>query len=594
MAYAGAYNFFSDNASVSFMQYKREFLAAIITALIISSFLYISARRLFPASTRLSGYLTRFYDFFDKRALLALVVTIILLLIWARYLIFTNPFLCEYNHGNGAYYVQVLHNLSSGIGPEESVKSTGSLFYTSNPYFYTSIFSVTAEFLHIFLLVPLYRLYPFPPMHVFAVVILVFSLGALGVYWAIREAKGSRVLSLFGAIGYCLLPWVTMPIFFVGAFDNLGFVIYPYVFAALFSKRWVLFYFFLTLLGLINIPYAYSVMAIGIISTLFFKARSKGVIASLIGLAIAVFGMIIVRQSLRGLYESAPTYTDLFGKMILNHETIFKAVSYHLVYLSDLFFTVAFIPFLCVRRKKKWNMEMLGLFLFLAVGFFMGLFRSYYWFLHRASNFVVPVYLCGFLAYTSIKNDDFYFKPLRINASRLAGILMFSTLTSVTLWFSWQYPWAEARHLISKKGFLTIANVGKASIIKPSPNNVKFAFILSKIKEFVPPEAALAYRVDSGIEAFLANRQKAWQVGCNPEGVEYYVIQSSEIESIRDDYPGWQELLKKIKVNKGFLLLYHDDKIDIYKNISPVKIPRFEDNLGWDTLLIWRDKNKKR
>jgi len=376
-------------------------------------------------------------------------------------------------------------------------------------------------------------------MHVFAVVLLVFSFGALGAYLAIRAMNGSKVLALMGAIGYCLLPWVTMPVFFAGAFDNLGFVIYPYVIMAIFARRWTLYYLFITLLCLINIPYAYLAMAIGLVTALFFKAKTQGFAAILIGLIVTVFDIILVRKSLSGIYTAAmPGYHKLLSCMVLNHEPLLRAIAYHFSYTTELFFTVAFLPFTCIYAFKRWNLSMLGLLALAGAGCFLGIFRSYYWFNHRAAGMVVPIYLSGFFAYIFIKNRDFYIKRFKVKAHVLAGIALFAAVTSVIFWFSWQYPWAQARHLIRSNNFSNISGIGKVYILRQSPNNERFSFVLSKAREFIPPKASVVYRVDSGIEAFFANRQMAWQAGNHPDGAEYYIIQLKAIEFIRDDSHG--------------------------------------------------------
>ena len=63
-------------------------------------------------------------------------------------------------------------------------------------------------------------------MHVFSMVIVVVMIGSFGVYLAIRSLGGSKTLSLFGALGYCLIPWVELPIFKHGHFGNFGLVVY--------------------------------------------------------------------------------------------------------------------------------------------------------------------------------------------------------------------------------------------------------------------------------------------------------------------------------------------------------------------------------
>jgi len=84
---------------------------------------------------------------------------------------------------------------------------------------------------------------------------------------------------------------------------------------------------------------------------------------------------------------------------------------------------------------------------------------------------------------------------------------------------------------------------------------------------------------------FCSNRQKAWQVGFHPDGVEYFIIQTVPIDHIMNDYPDWQQHLQRIENNNDFHLLYKDDIVVIYQNLKPSAIPRSEKILGWDILL---------
>jgi len=491
-----------------------------------------------------------------------------------------NPYLFDYNHGNGAYCSQVLHNICSGLGPEQTVKYDEVLFFKSNPYFYASAFAAQPHVLPIILLTPIYCLHPYPPMHVFAVVILVMILGSWGTYLAIRALGGSKLMALMASMGYCIMPWVERPIFLHGHYDVISFAIYPFIFASLFARRWVYFYVSVLLLAIINMPYTYSVMALGLIIVVFFKAPRHGLIALTIGLIVMLWDKAIIQESLCGIWDVGKQPAGTLFQIIkdLDGFSLVKGILFHGVYLFLLLMTVSFLPLFGIKKGDKWNWPVIGVLLFALVGAFMGLFRSYDIASHRNANMVVPVYLCAFMVITGINcntvNDQKEDKALR-NNSVLFFFLIFAGIMSTTLWFSHHYPWAG----LTGKGILSI------SYIKSNTVNKSYEHILSKLNEYVPETASVAYRIDAGIQAFITNRQKAWYIGLHPEGVEYYFIQTKEIIQIDKNLPPWKEYLAKVENDRNNRLLYKDEGLVIYKNTNPRPIPRLEGVLGWDVLL---------
>lgn len=515
--------------------------------------------------------------FIESKAVFILIIFILIVICWFGLDIFMNPYLYEYNHGNGAYCSQVLHNLCSGLGPEHTVKYDAVLFFQSNPYYYASAFSAVPHILPLILLPPLYCLYPYPPMHVFAVVILVIAFGSFGIYLAVRSLKGSKTMALMAAIGFCLLPWVEKPIFMHGHFDVISYAVYPFVFAALFARRWLLFYVSVFLLSTINMPYTYSTMAIGLMIAIFFKAPRQGLIAVVIGFIVMLWDKEIIRESLRGIFDlsmqSSGTLMQLL--MVMNFSSFIKAALFHVGYIFLLLMTVSFLPLLGIRRDKDWDWPIIGMLLFAVIGAFMGLFRSYDLASHRNANMVVPIYLSAFMVLTDMcrtkllaRDGD---KSLKNNIV-LISFLLFSGIASVTFWFSNHYPWA----VINGKGILSV------NYIKSSPIKAQYNHILAKMREFIPDDASVAYRIDAGIQAYITNRQKSWYLGLHPEGVEYYFIQTKEVVYIDVNLPPWQEYLTKVEGDKNNKLLYKDDRLVIYKNLNPQPIPRLESVLGLD------------
>jgi len=570
----------------SIMRYRAELAGMLVTFWIIFWGVSSIKSRLDCTDSSASRLWKWLCGAAEEKALLFLLVFVCFVLIWLGFVIFKNPFLYEYNQGNGAYFAQVAHNICMGVGPEQSIKADGSFFYQSNPYFYTSAFAVTPQLLGYALITPIYCLYPYPPMHVFASAFYIIFFGSFGIYFALRAMGGEKAFALLGAAAYSLLPWVELPMLFHGNFDLLGFAVYPYAFACLFSRRWKLLYLFSFLLAMINIPYSYSVMVFGIMMLLFFRAPIQGIVVILIGALVWQWDMAVVRESLHGVAQSEPLKVM---KTVLDQDfsALKDSLLYHSSYLVLLLMTVSFLPIWGFYRGKKWNRWLLGLLFFAAIGIGMGLFRSYSWTFHRNANMVVPIYLGGFLACltvsrehkTSMREQEGQQKPF------LVTLILFSGIISTLLWFSLHYPWSGLRSLLHKGPVTTISGTSELALIKRLPHDGKFRHVLSKMNEFIPPDASVAYRVDAGLEAFAANRQKAWQVGYHPDGVEHFIIQTSAIDHIMGDYPEWQQYLKKIESNKNFRLLYKDDILVIYKNLEPSPVPRLEKILGWNILL---------
>ncbi|MCX5855338.1 MAG: hypothetical protein NTZ24_12365 [Deltaproteobacteria bacterium] len=562
---------------------RIRFIGAAITFIIIFWSFYFCKDYVLVRWRFIFDRLNPWRMFIESHAELILGVFVMLVIGWLGMDIFLNPYLYDYNHGNGAYCAQLLHNICNGLGPENTVKYNDVLFYHSNPYYYASAFSAVPHILPYLLLPPLYWLYPNPPMHVFAVVILVLVCGSFGIYLAARTLDGSKTMALVAAMGFCLLPWVERPILMHGHFDVISYAIYPYVFASLFSRRWMLFYIFVFLLAIINMPYTYSVMALGVIIAIFFRAPKQGIITSVIGLLVMLWDKAIIRESLRGIWDLSRQPTGTMRQIFfdLDFSSFIQAALHHVVYIFLLLLTVAFIPILGIKRDKKWNWPLIGVLLFAVVGAVMGMFRSYDVASHRNANMVVPIYLSTFMVLTSIwspwvngKKNDRTFKE----KTAVIIFLLFSGFASMNLWFSYHYPWA-----VLGNGIVSLNNIN-LNYIKAPPVNNQYNHILSKMREYVPYDASVAYRIDASIQAYITNRQKAWYLGYHPEGVEYYFIQTKEVLYIDKNLPPWREYLIKVESDKNNKLLYEEDGLVIYKNLSPKPIPRLQNVLGWDIL----------
>ena len=573
----------------SLFSHNREFLCAVAT--FIGLFWSLCSLRTYISKKYgcLPDRWRPFLTFIENRALLLLSVFIVVLLLWLGLVVFSNPYQSGYNHGNGAYFAHVLHNICNGLGPEHTTKYLTHRLQ-NNPYFFASTFSLSPQILPLFVLSPLYWLYPYPPMHVFSMVIIVVLFGSFGAYLAIRAIGGTKTTALLAAIGYCLIPWVELPIHFHGSFDNLGFAVYPYVFAFLFSRKWKSFYISVILLAMINIAYAYAAMGLGILVAVFFKARKQGIITISIGFIIMCWQMALVKTSLVGIRDAQAPQSGFFTQFVLSRDikSLIKPVLFHFVFIINLLMTVSFIPMLGIKLQKKWNWPIIGLLLCSLIGAAMGLFRSYGWYFHRNSNIVVPIYLSAFISYIHFYTiDKTSGNSLAVDGRRhiILAFLLFSSIASLSLWFTEHLPWSGLRYLASKSHG-NISRLSSMNVLKENPDNKEFDNILATVKKFVPDDAAVAYRIEAGLQAFITNRQKAWHIGEHPEGVEYYIIQTKKIQYIDINLPPLQEHIHRLEnETENFKLLYKDNILVIYKNLHPKSIPRLESVLGWDILL---------
>lgn len=558
---------------------RLRFLGAMLTFFTLSFgvclFRERIQNRLFNAA---DGRLT-LHSAVESKTALVLTIFVLLTLLWCGIDIFMNPYLYDYNHGNGAYFAQVLGNICRGVGPENTVKYNEVLYYHSNPYYYASAFAAVPHVLATLCLPLLYRIFPFPPMHVFAVVMMVICLGSIGVYAAVRALGGTKTLSLLSSVGYCLIPWVELPIFMHGHFDVISYAVYPYIFASLFSRRWLFLYISVLLLALINIPYAYSAVALGIVAAVFFRAPVPGTVVLLIGVSVLFWDQAVVKESLKGIWDvvQQPSGTMVQILKDMDATLLVKAALYHVVYLFLLLVTVSFIPVYGLRRNRRWNWPVAGMLLFALVGAVMGFFRSYDIASHRNGNMVVPIYLSAFMVITRYfdkPDDDSGAAGGQCRNGILMVLLLAAGVVSTSLWFSNHYPWAG----VTNNGIVSL------NYLRASSTRDRFEHVLGKLKEFVPPDASVAYRIDSGIQAYITNRQKAWYLGYHPEGVEYFFIQTKQISYIDRNLPPWQEELTKIEEDRNNKLLYRDEILVVYRNSNPKPIPRLESALGWSVL----------
>ncbi len=348
--------------------------------------------------------------FVERYAYLLLAGFIAVFLLWAGLVIFFNPYEWGYNHGDAVFTTQTLRNLVDGLHPENSYFTlsqglpAGKDPRYCSAYGYVSIFTLFQNWLPMLVLTPLYAIYPHPPMHVFAPLMVVAVMGVPGMFWAVRAAGGSRVLALLGAVGFTLLPHVEILLFFKGYTDILALGVMPWVFAALFARKWWAFYVASLCLAAISYPYTYTVMIIGAATAVFFRAALPGAIAFLIGFLMMKWDVAVFMGSVLPYYKDASAIPSFFKHFILNRTigSLIKPFQTNIFYIGSIMQAGAFLPVLALRRNDRWNLPLVGLFVITGLSVVPMLFRSVAWEVARNSNFIVPLYVCAFKAFVDI------------------------------------------------------------------------------------------------------------------------------------------------------------------------------------------------
>ncbi|MCG6550842.1 MAG: hypothetical protein L7F77_00835 [Candidatus Magnetominusculus sp. LBB02] len=534
----------------------------------------------------------------NKYAVPILFIYIILMLIWSYCYLFINPFRLTINPGgDSAFHTQIYYNLSHGNGPETSIFFKSGDFIHDNPYYYASIFSMGPYFISILILPLLYLLYPYPPMHIYVIVIVVFTIGAPGMYLAVRQLKGSKALSLIGAIGYCILPQMEHTIFHFGYPEEISYAFIPYLFAALFARKWKWFYLSVFIIAFIGYPYTYVTIIIGIAAAMFFRAPIAGGITVLIGALANIYTSAVIKQSICGIASNPDM--SIFKEKAVNFVT--QPDSYYkvgfldqTVYIYLILITVAFLPLYALRGK--WKNQAIGLFLISFGDAFVNSFRLTGWYSHRTAGWVIPLYLAAFMVCTSDHEQANTEKP---QFYKIARMVIFAGIVSMTLWTTLRYPW------VGLNSFLRVDldyyklhdpyNESKniREVLTQLPATERARAILNKINEIVADNASIAYLENIGIGNYLANRKNAWQIDDGfPDSVEYFII-SGINSSVRVNAGVKKRLLALIEKDKSELIYYDDPYLLIFKNKDPKPPPRLESVLQWDVMLHpWRSCNK--
>ena len=498
-------------------------------------------------------------------------VGIAALIAWCGLVLWADPYVWMFTQGDAAFNVHALQRMLSGEGPGQTMYYAANPYTKANLYYYASIFSVGFYWLPLLLITPLYALSPAPPMHIYAVVIVVFAMGTAGIYAATRALGGSRALAALAAVGYAVLPQVEVPLFFKGYFDLITLAILPWVFAALFSQRWPWFLVLCALFALINLPEGYTIITIGVALALVWRKWWQAAAAVAIGWLVPAIDWQIFMQTLCGLSEVQAAPPSFVTQYVLGAawQEVGTALLFWFGFVMVLLLTTAGLP-LAVRRRGQWDLPVILLWLVALGGVALSLFRSYGWATQRTALIVVPVYLAAIASYIhSCDGDD------EIAARRRwypSGSALAATVCAMTLWTTWYYPWVG---LADDK----LGKSGRSLLVSPQWKATAEA-LLGRIYAVVPAEASVAFGVDAELEAYMVNRyHNIWRLGSEPSGVDYYVVQHSSAVP-------WAEKVELLGSKPELTRVYNDNTMDIFRNSRSALPPRPPHVLEWD--VVWR------
>jgi hypothetical protein len=547
--------------------------------IIISSLLYLGY---FSIKVRFGGLLR----FLDRYALWVLAAWIVVFLAWCGLVLFSDPYRFELNHGDAVFYSQTLWNLVNGLNPENSFYTFNGLPLTANDdprhaqtYGYVSIFTVHQYWLPMAVLTSLYAFFSEPPMHVFALQICIVAFGVPGVFWAVRQAGGSRSFAVLAAIGYSLLPQIDTQLFFKGYFDTLALGIMPWLFGALLGKRWLLTCFFALLVALISYPHTYFVIIFGLAVVLFFRAFLPGAVVMLIGWGMLKLDTAVTLTAVSPYHNSLSELPSFFQSYVVNCKVdeVIHNIIVNSSYIISLLQGLAFLPLLALRRNGRWDMAMLGLWFVLAGAFGIMLFRSAGWEFPRNSFLIVPLFMMTMMACINLQQEfntipegeDLRYRaaPSALLVISMTALIVFGVRYNSTPLAS-HLPWGEGGYFMhSREGVRD------------------WDTALAKLDAIVPKDASIAWRAGSEVHALLTNRQHSWHMGREPKEVKYYVFLGDPVNS--KEKQDWESKIANLSQRQSFKLLYKDTpgkQLIVFENLEAQPVPRNEKLLGWNVL----------
>lgn len=506
-------------------------------------------------------------------------------LTWCGLVVFANPYRYDLNQGDAMVVTQILSNLVDGFRPEYSVFTLNAPIGAGEDprfpaaYGYVSAFTLLQSWLPLALLTPLYAIFPYPPMHVFAVQICIIAIGLPGMYWAVRKAGGSTTFALFATIGYSLLPQVGTQLFFHAYMEPMGLALLPWLFGALLSRKWMLMCFFAVLTALISFPFTQFVIIVGLATLIFFRAIVPGLVIMMIGWVIMKVDSAIIASALSPYYATSADIPSLFKHYVLDRTigSFRGVVETNIWYIFSIFQTIAFLPLFALWQKGRWNKSILGFFFILCLAFGASLFRSYGWEFQRNSFFIVPIYMMAIVAYLALQRQpdaDQYDKEGVTNPPTVT-LFMAGLLVAIFWGNPHNYPSTIASHFPWGKGVTIFAD----------EETQKWKQTLQKLDEIVPKTAPIAWRANSDIDGIMTNRQHSWWMGKHPEGVKYYAFIGEAPNN--SEKAEWITLMAKLKNDKNFRVIYDENPgkpMLVFENMLAYSVPRKEEWLGWSVL----------
>jgi len=566
--------------------------AAIFSGISFAAIVFLFKFNLLKQESLEKNFL-RITTFIEKNILLLLACIIIIYIVWSGLVIFSNPYEIYFNQGDGAAFTQYNYNFVHGARPELSfisvntpVPSGDIRFKLTGPY--VSIFFWGSTYwLPLLIIPPIYSIYPHPPMHVFAVLVVIVTAGIPGMYFALRKAGGAKSLAFLGAIGYLLLPHVAVSTFDRGYWDYIAFAVFPWVFGFLFARKWLAFYLSCICLAAVGYPWTYTVIFMGVVAAVFFNAPLPGLVASIIGFSIMQWDVMAFKAAVLPYYaenEKIPSFAEGF---ILNRTigSLIPPFSFYMIYAGSILQSVGFFQIFGTRIDGKWNFRVLGLLILGGFGFVMLLFRSWDWTFQRNAMLFVPFYVAGLLAYidwnkhqAAIESTKNY--PKSLTKQNLGAIVLICCVAaSIVCWTGY----ARSTHFQRTDFFR----------IKPSVETERVTMSINMVNNIIKPEDPIAIMPSLELWAMFTNRQHVWFIGNEPVGVKYYLVigYPNTNQAAAEE---WERNINLLKNNKH-LKLIHDTSpanasafstipIMIFKNMNEQPIIRNEELIGWEVL----------
>ena len=519
----------------------------------------------------------------QKKSKLLLVSFTLLYIIWCLWLDFVNPYRYEFNQGDAATTSQLLGNLVNGFNPELSWLTTNGLEKVgedlrvpSRAYGYIPGFLIIQSWLPAALMLPLYYIYPHPPMHIFALQFWVLILGISGVYWSSIQFGGTKKFAAISAIVYVLLPQVATQLFYKAYMEELLIGLLPWFLGAIFSRRWLIAYLLAFLMCLTSYPSSQFVVIVGISVTLFFSETVLGIGIVCIGFLFCFLDASIIKSILLSYAADGHIPKSIFEHYVLGKSfaSFLKPLNSTFWFAISLFMSVGFIPLLYILEAGKYcekkNRNIASLLFIVGLAFVMLLFRGYGWEFYRNALLITPIYYASILGYQ-------YLRPAYpcIRYIFAAGILPWIFIGNPNSSISpigSHLPWG-GMDFSSNKEYLAWRDT------------------LNKMDEFVPKTSSIAWSADPEVHAILANRRDSWSAFSPPKEVQYYIFIGSGAwdGEPMSEMKSWLLQISKID-RRQYHLLYEGNPgkpLLVFKNLKFQEVPRNEALTGWNALNPW-------